>query len=98
MEVSERLAEGGLGLDVAPALIKPVAQLVRDGRAVAQAPLEALLEALTQTLGLGVDVEDLGVELEAFDGAGVATPERIDQTAPAVRVASASATAREPST
>jgi hypothetical protein len=36
---------------------------------LAKAPLEALLETLAEALGLGVDVEDLRVELEPLDRA-----------------------------
>ena len=50
----------------------PGAKLFDQGRAVAEPALEALLEALAEAVGLGVDVADLCAELEPFVGAHAA--------------------------
>src|SRR4029077_13909426 len=60
---------------------------------VALPPLEALLDALAEALGLGVDVKDLRVELQTLDGARVAATKSFDQAAPAVCVAPAATAA-----
>jgi hypothetical protein len=84
VEVAQGFAQNALGLHVAPARVQPGAQLGHGRSAVALPPLEALLEALAQALGLGVDVEDPAVELEPRDGACVAHANGFDQAAPAL--------------
>jgi hypothetical protein len=95
VQVADRLAQRRLGLDLATAPVDPGVKLIDKGSAVAKAPLPALLEGFTEAFGLGVDVEDLGVELEPLDRARIAVANGLDQTASAVRVA-ATAPAADP--
>ncbi|MGD0680220.1 MAG: hypothetical protein ABSC94_32995 [Polyangiaceae bacterium] len=80
------MAEWRFGLDLTATAFDPEVKLIDPRRGVAQPPLEALLAALAQALGLGVDVKDLRVELKPLDGARIADLNGVDQSAPAVRI------------
>jgi hypothetical protein len=84
VQISERLAQLALGLHFEPAALDPRVKRIGQRHAVLESPREALLEALAQTLGLGLDVEERAVDRQSFGGACVAAAQGFDQLAAAV--------------
>lgn len=94
MQVPERLSQHAFGLDFAAAPIHPSSQPGDLRSTVALPANETLFDIVAHLLGLGVDMKDRSVDLNALEGARIASAKSFDEFAACVRVATATRTTR----